>query len=212
MALLFEKSSNILFIGDSITDCDRNDPIFTPLGDGYVRDIHRLLQCNYPQLDLTTLNQGISGDRITNLHSRWKSDVLELNPDWVFIYIGINDVWRYFEGDPLEGVTLSAFTKTYRQLIMDTISTIPARMRLIIPFLGEPDPTDPFRSQLTRYQSAIADLGQDFSIPVIPLQSAFDHVMRAKHPQYWTSDRVHPSEEGHMLIALTILKACGFEL
>jgi lysophospholipase L1-like esterase len=212
MALLFDKGSKILFIGDSITDCDRNNPNFEPWGDGYVRDIHRLLQCKYPQLDLTSLNQGISGDRVTDLQSRWKSDVLALNPDWVFIYIGINDVWRFFEGDLLEGVTLSAFTKTYRTLISDTLSTIPARMRLINPFLGEPDPTDPFRSQLTRYQSAIADLGQEFSIPVIPLQPAFDHVMLAKHPQYWTSDRVHPSKEGHMLIALTILKACGFEL
>jgi lysophospholipase L1-like esterase len=211
MALLFEEGSYILFIGDSITDCDRNNPIFAPLGNGYVRDIHRLLQCKYPQLDLTTLNQGISGDRVIDLKSRWKFDVLELNPDWVFIYIGINDVWRFFEGDPYEGVTLSAFVKTYSQLIVDTISTIPAQMRLIIPFLGELDPTDPFRSQLTQYQSAIADLGQEFSIPVIPLQPAFDHAMQQKYPQYWTNDRVHPTEEGHLLIALTILKTCGFE-
>lgn len=212
MALLFEKGSHLLFIGDSITDCDRNNPTFAPFGNGYVRDIHRLLQCKYPQLDLTIFNQGISGDRVTDLQARWKSDVLELNPDWVFIYIGINDVWRFFEGDPLEGVTLSAFIKTYSQLIVDTISTIPARMHLIIPFLGELDPTDPFRLQLTRYQSAITDLGQDFSTPVIPLQPAFDHAMQAKYPQHWTHDRVHPTEEGHLLIALTILKACGFEL
>jgi lysophospholipase L1-like esterase len=212
MALLFQKHSQIMFIGDSITDCDHRNPTFAPLGNGYLREINRLLQSAYPYLDLTLINQGHSGDRITDLQFRWKSDVLELNPDWVFIYIGINDVWRFFEGDPLEGVTLSTFIETYRQLIVDTISTIPARLFLIIPFLGELEPTGSFRSQLTHYQSAIAGLGRDFSIPVIPLQPAFDNAMHAKYPQYWTNDRVHPTEDGHLLIALTILKACGFEL
>jgi acyl-CoA thioesterase I len=104
-----------------------------------------LLRSVYPHLDLTIINKGISGDRVTDLRNRWGSDVLDINPDWLFIYIGINDVWRFFEGDQNEGVSLGNFSDTYRQLINATQSKTKAQIQLIAPFLAESDPTDQFR-------------------------------------------------------------------
>lgn len=212
MRLIFKAKTTIEFIGDSITDCDRNDPQFAPLGNGYVRYIHNLLQSGYPELRLKIINKGTSGDRVTDLIQRWGTDVIAVNPHWLMIFIGINDVWRFFEGDPQEGVDLGMFTDSYHQLIDSTQSNTEAQIRLIAPFLAEKDPSDPFRSRLAEYQAAIDHLGLYFNLPVIHLQPAFDWAMLSKPFSYWTSDRVHPTEEGHMLIALTILRACGFSL
>ena len=212
MTLIFNPNETIEFIGDSITDCERRNPVFKPLGWGYVYNIHCLLRSVYPHLDLTIINKGISGDRVTDLHTRWKTDALDINPDWLFIYIGINDVWRFFEGNQNEGVSLGNFSGSYRHLISAAQTKTKAQIQLIAPFLAESDPTDPFRSLLAQYQTAIDELGVHFNLPVIRSQPAFDRVMQIKPASYWTSDRVHPTEEGHMLIALTILQACGFEL
>lgn len=210
MTLLFKPKSVIEFIGDSITDCDRQTDEHAPLGNGYVHEIHRLLQACYPELQLTILNMGISGDRVIDLKARWKPDVLDVNPDWLFIYIGINDVWRFFDGNRDQAIALPEFENTYRQLINGSRASSQANLRLVSPFLAEKNPSDPFRSKLAQYQEVINALGTEFELPVIHLQPAFDWAMLSKPASYWTADRVHPTPEGHMLIALTILRTCGY--
>ena len=212
MTLIFKAKQTIEFIGDSITDCGRQAPPDEPLGNGYVRIVHQLLQAGYPELQLKILNKGISGDRVTSLKARWKPDVLDLDPDWLFIFIGVNDVWRYFDGDREEAVALPEFENIYRQLLKGASTNSHAQIRLISPFLAETDSDDPFRKKLCQYQEAIDHLGQEFELPVVHLQPAFDWAMLSKPAAYWTSDRVHPTEEGHMLIALTILRTCGYRL
>lgn len=212
MTLIFKHDQTIEFIGDSITDCSRQTPDYAPLGQGYVREVHRLLQAGYPELQLTVLNKGVGGDRVTSLLSRWDRDALEINPDWLFIYIGVNDVWRFVEGDQDEAVSLPEFEQIYRQLIDAAQTNINAQIRLVSPFLAEKDLTDPFRSLLSQYQTAIDKIGEEYHLPVIHLQPAFDWAMLSKPAAYWAVDRVHPTEEGHMLIALTILRACGYSL
>jgi lysophospholipase L1-like esterase len=212
MTLIFKAKQNIEFIGDSITDCGRREPAFSPLGDGYVRLIHDLLQAGYPELRLSILNKGISGNTVLDLKSRWRSDVLEINPDWLFIFIGVNDVWRYFEGDREEAVSLPEFTNTYQQLIRGALTNTATNVRLVSPYLAEKDLDNAFRKKLSQYQTVIDDIGESFALPVIHLQPAFDWAILSKPGGFWTVDRVHPTREGHMLIALTILRACGFSL
>ena len=212
MTLIFKPKDTIEFIGDSITDCQRQTVEYAPLGDGYVREVHRLLQAGYPELQLTILNKGVSGDRVTDLKARWKTDVLDINPDWLFIYIGINDVWRFFDGNREEAIALPEFENTYRQLINGARAGTQAIVRLVSPFLAEKDPSDPFRSRLTQYQDVINALGEEFNLSVIHLQPAFDWAMLSKPSSFWTADRVHPTPEGDMLIALTILRVCGYSM
>jgi lysophospholipase L1-like esterase len=212
MTFIFKAKQTIEFIGDSITDCGRREPALSPLGDGYVRCIHDLLQAGYPELKLTVLNKGIGGNTVLDLSSRWEDDVLDVDPDWLFIFIGVNDVWRTFEGNVEEAVDLPEFISTYRHLIEDAQTNTKAQLRLIAPFLGETNPDDPFRKKLGAYQVAIDKLGEAFDVPLVHLQPAFDWAMLSKPAGYWTVDRVHPTREGHMLIALTILRACVFRI
>jgi lysophospholipase L1-like esterase len=212
MTLLFKAKQNIEFIGDSITDCGRRELAFSPLGDGYVHLIHDLLQAGYPELELNVINKGISGDTVLDLKSRWRSDALEISPDWLFIFIGVNDVWRYFEGNREEAVSLPEFTNTYKQLIRGARTIQTMEIRLVAPYLAEQNVENPFRKKLSEYQSAIDAIGEEFELPVIYLLPAFDWAMLSRPASFWTTDRVHPTREGHMLIALTVLRTCGFNL
>lgn len=81
MNLIFKAKQRIEFFGDSITDADHQLPAYQPLGQGYVRHIHNLLQAGYPELNLEIINKGISGDQITNLLARCETDVLQINPN-----------------------------------------------------------------------------------------------------------------------------------
>ena len=51
----------------------------------------------YPELFLRVTNSGVSGNTSRDLLARFDRDVVELNPDWISICIGINDVWRQFD-------------------------------------------------------------------------------------------------------------------
>jgi hypothetical protein len=124
----------------------------------------------------------------------------------------VNDVWRKFEGDPDEAVSLPDFTTIYHCIIESTQKNTQAQIRLISPFMAETDPDDPFRKELCLYQEAIDGIGNEYALPVIHLQPAYDWAMLSKPSDYWTVDRVHPTEVGNMLLALTILRACGFSL
>ncbi|MFN8378973.1 MAG: GDSL-type esterase/lipase family protein [Anaerolineae bacterium] len=45
----------------------------------------------------SVINMGVGGNTVRDLAARWESDVTALNPDWLSICIGINDVWRQFD-------------------------------------------------------------------------------------------------------------------
>ena len=77
--------SNV-FIGDSVTDCDRTS--FPPYGHGWVNEIAKSGQIS------NIKNVGISGNRLIDLEKRWQSDVVDHQPERLSINIGINDTWQ----------------------------------------------------------------------------------------------------------------------
>ena len=66
----------ILFIGDSITDADRNSRAYKPFGFGYVHFVANFLLAKYPAYNLNIINRGIGGNTIRDLKSRWQKDVV----------------------------------------------------------------------------------------------------------------------------------------
>ena len=99
MNVPFNRNDLILFTGDSITACgrDENDP--ASLGHGYVHLIGRYLIERNPDLNLRLRNTGISGNRSCDLLARWDRDCIDLKPDWVSILIGVNNAWRSFDSN-----------------------------------------------------------------------------------------------------------------
>src|SRR4051812_7048232 len=95
MPITLTARTRLLFIGDSLTDCGwKTDP--EQLGAGYVRLVRDWLLAASPATAPLVLNRGISGNKIPDLQQRWKSDVLDLAPDVLSVFIGINDVWHSF--------------------------------------------------------------------------------------------------------------------
>jgi len=91
------------------------------LGGGYVSFVDSILGAVIPGTPITVLNTGISGNRVTDLESRWQSDVLDLEPNWLSVMIGINDVWRQFDSEPgAEQVEPEQYELVYRSVLAKT--------------------------------------------------------------------------------------------
>ena len=98
----------ILFQGDSITDCGRSRDNDGYKGHGYPRIVMWKLNLDFPG-EYKIFNRGVSGNRITDLYTRIKSDIINVKPDYLSILIGINDVWH--EIDYNNGVSAQKFEK-----------------------------------------------------------------------------------------------------
>ena len=98
------------------------------------------------------LNTGVSGDTVRDLAARWQRDVMDLEPHWVSVMIGINDVWRQFDSDPaiVRPVSLDEYRATLRRLLTSVRPRVQGIV-LMLPFYLEPEPVDPMRAMLDRY-------------------------------------------------------------
>jgi len=95
------SGQTILFQGDIITDADRNRWEPHNLGTGCVIMVAQRFSKEHPEVNVTFLNRGISGNRIRDLRERWQEDCLDLKPDIVSIMIGVNDtLGTFLWGEP----------------------------------------------------------------------------------------------------------------
>lgn len=207
--MLIGHNDVVLFQGDSITDCGRIRENGSDLGRGYALMTAGLFAAKYPELGVTFLNRGISGNRVKDLQSRWQEDCIELKPTVVSIYIGINDTWRrYDRNDP---TSTEAFKAGYLKLLEETKAVLPnAKLVIVEPFvLPEPADRVGWREDLDPKIQVARELAREFGAVLVPLDGLFAQAtMRAK-PAAWAPDGVHPSPAGHALIAKAWLEAVG---
>ncbi len=207
--------SKLVFIGDSITDCGRARPIAQgldgQLGIGYVSLIQALVNAAYPQHQLQVVNVGISGNTVRDLVTRWSSDVLALQPDWLSIMIGINDVWRHFDAPEMQvdHVPLAEFRQTLEQLIQQTRPRLNGLV-LMSPFYLEPDRDNPMRVMMDAYGGVVKELAAQYEALFVDTQAAFDTALRHFPPQALAADQVHPNLTGHMILARAFLETAGY--
>lgn len=214
--MLFEKNDRIIFMGDSVTDCGRKRPVGEGLGEGvgvgYVRIIENFFNVYYPEQNLRITNMGISGNTIAHLKERWQTDILDLNPDWVSILIGVNDVWRQFDEPtvPESAVLPDQFETIYRELLDKTKDRVKG-MILITPHFYDICKEDQMRARLDTYGAIVKKLAEEYHCLLIDTQAVFDKFMEHHYSSYLSGDRVHPNPAGATLLAITILKAIGFD-
>lgn len=202
----FQRGQRIVFIGDSITDCGRMYEA-APFGAGYMNLVRCLVTARHPELGLTWVNRGISGNTVRDLAQRWDADAIGQRPDWLSVMIGINDVWRFFENDLVSAVPIEEYENTYRALLRRAVDAGGCRLILADPYLIEPDREDPQRAMSDRYGQVVAGLAAEFDAIHIRTQDAFDAVLRHTRSQDWADDRIHPQLHGHAVIAQAYLDA-----
>ncbi len=207
--------SKVVFIGDSVTDAGRVQPVaeglFDPLGRGYVTFIDALLTSSLPAAGLRVVNVGTSGNTVLDLAARWEKDVVAQKPDWLSIMIGINDVWRQFDLPrmPETHVPLDVYEKTLTTLAQSTRPKVKG-MVLMTPFHIENLVDDAMRKRMTEYADVVRTLAPKVDAVLVDTQLAFDGMLAHMHSSAIAWDRVHPNQSGHMAIARAWLKAVGY--
>jgi acyl-CoA thioesterase-1 len=202
-----KKNDLIIFIGDSITEWGRYDDV-EELGTGYVRLVHDYLVTAYPDRKPQVLNKGIGGHRINDLEKRWTEDVVLLNPAYVSISIGINDVWRQF--DDADGVQIypDQFERIYRDLLVRVTEETTAKIIMMEPTVIKEDLESEGNKVLQGYVEIVRKLANEFDAILVPLHHEFTSYLKVNNGYPLTIDGVHMNSAGNMLMAQAWIKAC----
>ena len=195
----------ILFQGDSITDSSwARDNASYNMGHGYAAMAAGLLGSAYPG-EYKFVNRGVSGNRIVDVYARIKADIINLKPDVMSIFIGINDVWHEIALG--NGVDAHKYGMIYDLMISEIKAALPdIKIMILTPFVISGEATeekfDIFRSEVKLREAEALKIAEKYDLPVINTQKIFDEAMKTYNDSsYWTLDGVHPMAPGHMLIA-----------
>lgn len=200
--MVFVKGEKIILIGDSITDSGRfEDP--EQVGNGYVRIIRDYFTLTAPELELQFINKGISGDRVNNLVARWENDVINLNPDWVSISIGINDVWRQLDNVGMDQIDTVQYEEMYTSILERLKNETQAKIIMMEPTVIEEDVTSKGNQLLIPYINIVRRLADKFDAIYVPTHDAFKQFLQKKADFPLTTDGVHMTSAGNLLMAKT---------
>ncbi len=195
----------ILFQGDSITDGNRGrgaDPNHI-IGHSYTYSVASYLGAKYPEKNYEFLSRGISGDDIKMLSARWQKDAISLNPDILSILIGVNDA--YYNRENPRNYDSNLFEETYRGLLNDVLTNNPNTKIIILePFTldtGNYENYSDFENLVKKNACISKKIADEFGAIFIPLQAIFTEALKKAPVNYWIWDSVHPTYNGHGLIA-----------
>ena len=214
--LIFRNMDRIVFAGDSVTDMGSEQPVGESfdenLGRSYVRIIDNMLSTWYPEILVRVTNSGISGNTSRDLLERYQRDVIDLNPDWVSICIGINDVWRQFDSPAMADthVMPEEYEANLEKMILAVKDSVKG-IFLMTPYYMETNAEDGMRKRMDEYGAVCRKLAVKYGCVFIDLQETFNHYFRFRHSTYIAWYRIHPSLVGATIIAREFLKHCGFD-
>ena len=211
----FKSNDRVVFLGNSITD-----------GGHYHSYILLYYTTRFPTMNLLIQNAGIGGDRVGDMVRRLEGDVFSKQPTVLVTTFGMNDS-GYFEynGDESDQFADEKVKEThdayqemerrYQQL---------AGTRIVMMGSSPYDETaviegnEPFRGK-NNAMRRIVDIqktsaqanGWEFFDLNQPM-TAINERMQQQDPSFALcgEDRVHPDNDGHMVMAYLFLKAQGF--
>ncbi len=211
MKTKIKSGQTVLFIGDSINDCDRRGNNF-PLGFGYVKLFSNLLLIREPEKEVTIINKGIGGHRIDHLKDRWTDDVIRNKPDWLSIKVGINDLHSVLRNAP-DAVSPKKFEELYDQVLTRTKKELPkCELLLIQPFyLSIENDKDAWRKKvldlLPKYLSVVEKMSKKYRARLIKTHQMFQRILKYHDTDTLAPEPVHPNPVGHLAIAEAVYEA-----
>lgn len=214
----------LLFLGDSITDCDH---CFTKdnLGTGYVKFIAqalagRDLQMGKPETaDCTScINGGVDGFTLPRIYRKWQRMWDLQYFDAVFLLGGINDVgdiMAHGNTDACAAARFSDARDAFSALLHGLIASGCRKIFVIEPFLfSVPAELLTWRPRLDAFCQMLRSLAAQIQaeypavrISCISVQALFDNFADRSGAQSLTTDGVHLTEAGHRMLAEVLLSS-----
>ena len=135
-----------------------------------------------------------------------------VNPNWVSICIGINDVWRQFDSPAIPDVAV--LPDEYRDNLEKMILSVKGNVKgifLLSPYYMEPIQEDRMRKRMDEYVTICAELAKKHGCIFVDFQSLYERFLQIRHSSCIAWDRVHPNQMGATLMAKEFLSKCGFD-
>lgn len=199
---MIPENTTILFLGDSITQAGVRP-------NGYVTLFKNHLEQNYASKKIKVIGAGISGNRVPNLQKRLEKDVLSKNPDVVFVYIGINDVWHSQSG---RGTSPADYEAGLKEII-DKIQSQGGKVILCTPsMIGEKtDGNNPLDTMLEDFSAISRRVAKETDSQLLDLRNNFVEHLKKNNPKnltknILTSDGVHLNSAGNQFVATQMLE------
>ena len=211
----FAGGDRAVYLGDSITD-----------GGHYHSYIWLYYMTRFPYMDVKVFNAGIGGNTAGDMFERLDGDVFSKEPTVLMVTFGMNDT-GYVEynqegadkyGEKRYKECIANFDKIEKRLLsLDNVHIVmiggspydeTAQIEGNVPFKGKNAVMD----RVVEYQKTAAERNGwdfvDFSKPLVEVSRK----MQAEDPSFTITmgDRVHPDNDGHMVMAYLFLKAQGF--
>lgn len=217
MTITLRPGSTVMFAGDSITDCQRQESE-DGLGFGYPLRVAGEWGLRHPARAVTWLNSAIAGNKVMDLEARWQADVLDVRPDVVSIFVGMNDVgWHSYDPD---GYAISAedFAAGYDRLLAPLVEA-GAQLILIEPYLlpiegvlqvGDakigPEIRKEWRADLDPKIQIVRELARKYGAQLLAADGMFAELSATTGTEHWSEDGVHPTMSGHAALAAAWLR------
>lgn len=189
----------LLFLGDSITDCDHSfDP--QDLGDGYVRILAEEL--GHFTGTVKIKNMGVDGFTISALTRLWNLRCKMLAPDFITILIGINDIAVMKSNGEAATTALASFRQKYEALIEQIQQDIDCPIMLMEPFIFPwPAAFQTWEEDVREMGAIIRQIAQKYDLTFVSLWDRLLEAARVEGYDAITIDGVHLTAGGHRILA-----------
>lgn len=175
-----ENPSKIILFGDSITK-------------GYTPTFEKTLRSEYPEIELTTLNAGVSGETTRDGLLRLRK-VLDESPDIVVIGFGMND-WR-------KGVNRSAYKQNLLQMV-DAFENIGTRVIVCTVSPSYDFHRRRYNYQVDDYSEAVREIAYERRIKIADINALWKREL--KRPKKGLRDDFHPNRMGYGIICKALM-------
>lgn len=207
--MVIEKNSKIVFFGDSLTRRSWMKDTSTiakryalDYCESYVDILLKKILVRYPELEIEAYSRGVGGDTTADLLKRVEEDVLNLNPDWVVLFIGQNDAQKGYSLEEYQSnlIKLLELFKHHNIQVIQ-LSTTPC-----------PDPEKEWADKmLDKFDNSIAELSAHYGTIYVDVKKQFKHIKdhnRGDTPSVHVfNEGCHFSELGNILVAELVLDA-----
>ena len=209
----FKKGERVFFVGNSITH-----------GGHYHSFIWLYYMTRFPNEPVTIMNAGIGGDSAWDIKKRLEEDIFSKNPTYMTMTFGMNDVGYYdFWKKDAQEIAERQIKKSFEsyQVIEKRMQAAVGVTKVMIG--GSPyDETSKVENKVfptkndallkvNDFQQASAEKNEwgfvDFNRPMLEINQR----EQQKDPLFALcgGDRIHPDNDGHLVMAYLFLKAQG---